>query len=161
MNNQKGAAAVGIVALVALAAAAAAGYYAWQQKQESGRIAAELERTSTQLAAARAEERKARGEAEAARKELDEQKGLVDQLRTERDSARAFLEAEKTHGERLQAELTLMQQQIAYLRTRGSSYGGVTPNLAPQARPLEVRIAPHSGSRQAVKAAPAPTPAAQ
>jgi hypothetical protein len=147
------------VALAALGAAGAAGFYAWEEKQAGERAAAELAQARSQLSAAAGEARAAREQADAARKEFDVQKLQLDQLAAERDSTRAFLEAEKAHTERLRGELKLAQDQLAFLRARGSALAspGVRPTVV-QPHPLEIRAAPSSGSRQAVHASPAPAP---
>jgi hypothetical protein len=92
-------------------------------------------------------------------KELDEQKLMLVGLRSERDSAKLLLAAEKTHGERVRAELALAQQQIAYLRARaGVPAQFAPPTLAPQ-RPMVIQAVPAprpQGAAAPAQAAPYP-----
>ena len=133
-----------IVALISIAAAGAAGYYGWRQKQELERTAAELTGTRAGLSKANGELAKARETLAVAVNELQEQQAANQKLTSERDTAVAFLMQEKAYGERLRAELTLAQQQIAFMRTRGPSAPAARyePALAPQVRPMVIRALP-------------------
>jgi hypothetical protein len=84
----------------------------------------------------------------AIRKELDERKLDFDQLRAERDSAKNLLEAERQHGERIRAELTLAREQLAMAQRARL----VTPQLV---QPRAVRIAPAPRGSAVGVAAPA------
>jgi hypothetical protein len=65
---------------------------------------------------------------------------------------------EKAYGERVRAELSLAQQQIAFMRTRGNPMPGrLEPTLAPM-QPMVIRAMPASRPQSA--AVPAPAPAA-
>jgi hypothetical protein len=125
--------------ILVLLGIAAGGFLGWQQHQE-------LRRTQLDLASARAaadkagaDARVAKADAAAARKELEEQKAALQQARSEADTTKVFLESEKAHSVRLQADLKLAREQIAYLRTRG---GGPAPAATVPLQPMVVRPVP-------------------
>ena len=147
-----------IVALIGIAAAGGAGYYGWKQKQDLDRTTAELTGTRAALGKATAELAKARATLVEAVKELEQQQAANQKLATERDTAVAFLMQEKAYGERLRAELTLAQQQIAFMRTRGPSPARYEPSLAP-AQPMVIRALPAPRPQSAAQPAAAPAAA--
>jgi len=158
MNDQSGISALGIVLGVVVVAAAAGGFYAWQEHRQVMQLHRELVETKGALDTASAQARAAKDEAAAARKELDEQKTMLGQLKVDRDAAVAFLESEKAHSARLQAELTSAREQLAVLRSRSLPYGQPAvsrPTLAPQPMPLPV-MGNRGSARSAARAAPAP-----
>ena len=159
MNNQSGISTIGIVlAVVVLAAAGGGAFYIWQAHEQLAQSRRELAETKSALDKASAQARAAKDEATAARKELDEQKMTLAQLKVDRDTAVAFLESEKAHSARLQAELTSAREQLAVLRTRALPYGqpAITrPTLAPQPMPLPV-MGNRGSARSAARAASAP-----
>ena len=158
MNNPSGISTLGIVLAVVVVAAAAGGFYAWQEQQQLAQVQRELAETKSALDTATAQVRATKDEATAARKELDEQKLTLAQLKTDRDTAVAFLESEKAHSARLQAELTTAREQVALLRSRPVPYGQPTvsrPTLAPQPMPLPV-MGNRGSARSAARAASAP-----
>jgi chromosome segregation ATPase len=140
-------------------AAAGGGFFGWQQHQELGRTKSELTNTRGALDKAAAEARTAKADAASARKELDDQKASFEQMRVERDAAKAFLDTERAHSARLQQDLTLAREQMAYMRSRSSSPARVAEPMLVQPRPARIeaiRTAPRA------VAAPAPaTPAAR
>jgi uncharacterized protein HemX len=129
-----------IVALIALAAAGAGGLYGWQQKRELDRNASEFAATRAALAKATAELRSARELLAKATSELQEQQASAEKMRSERDEAVGFLQQEKAHGERLRAELTLAQQQLAFVRTRQSQFA--PPSVVQPQQPMIIRAIP-------------------
>ena len=147
-----------IVALVGIAAAASAGYYGWKQKNELDRTTAELTTTRAALSRATGELTKARQTLVEVAKELEQQQATNEKLRSDRDAAVAFLMQEKAYGERLRAELTLAQQQIAFMRTRGGGGAPVRyePSLAVPPQPMVIRALP--APRPQGAAAPAAAP---
>lgn len=158
MNNQSGISALGIVLAVVVAAAAGGGLFVWQEHQQLMQAQRELAETKSALEKATAQARAAKDEATAARKELDEQKMTLAQLKADRDTAVAFLESEKAHSARLQAELTSTREQLAVLRSRAVPYGQPAlsrPTLAPQPMPLPV-MGNRGSARSAARAASAP-----
>jgi uncharacterized protein HemX len=130
-----------IVAIIACGAAGAAGFYAWQQKQELDRTASELATTRATLTRANDELRKARETLARVVQELQEQQAAAEKMRSERDSAVTFLIQEKAYGERLRAELTLAQKQLAFVRTR-QSLAPIAPPTVVQPRPMVIRALP-------------------
>lgn len=159
MNQQEGISSAGIALVVVVLGAAAGGFYGWQQHGELERTRSALAEVRAAADKASAEARSAKSEAAAARKELDEQKATLAQLKSERDSAVVFLETEKGHGARLQEELTLARQQIAFLRSRASaaSYPQFAPPTVVQPQ-MPLRVAPAHSGVQAIRAAPARAP---
>ncbi|HET7671143.1 MAG TPA: hypothetical protein VFK84_12095 [Burkholderiales bacterium] len=133
-----------IVALVGIAAAAGAGYYGWKQKLELDRTTAELTSTRAALSKATGELTKAKETLVEVVKELQQQQAANEKLKSDRDTAVAFLMQEKAYGERVRAELALAQQQIAFLRTRGSSAAvpRYEPSLAVPVKPMVIRALP-------------------
>lgn len=133
-----------IVALVGIAAAGGAGYYGWKQKLELDRTTAELTSTRAALSKATGELTKARETLVEVVKELQQQQAANEKLKSDRDTAVAFLMQEKAYGERVRAELALAQQQIAFLRTRGSSAAvpRYEPSLAVPVKPMVIRALP-------------------
>ncbi len=119
MNNQAGISTAGIALVIVVLAAGGGGYFAWQQHQELGRTKTDLASTKSALDQAGADARAAKTDAAAARKEVEDQKAALQQARVDADSAKAFLETEKGHSARLQGELNLAREQIAFLRARG------------------------------------------
>jgi hypothetical protein len=153
MKNEWGLSAVPIVLAVAIVAAAAGGgFYAWQQHQQLAQARRDLSETKSALDKAMAESQAAKAEAAAARKELDEQKAALAQLKSERDSAVVLLEAEKAHSTRLQSDLTLAREQIAFVRSRSSAV--VQPTLAPRPAPVPMLHGRGSAVSAARPAAP-------
>jgi septal ring factor EnvC (AmiA/AmiB activator) len=136
MNKQSGISTLRIVLAVVVAAAAGSGFYVWHEHQQLMQAQRELADTKSALDKATAQARAAKDEAAAARKELEEQKATLAQLKTDRDTAVAFLESEKAHSARLQAELTTTREQLAVLRSRSVPYA--QPTLAPQPRAVPV-----------------------
>jgi uncharacterized protein HemX len=155
MNNQSGISTLGIVLAVVVVAAAGGGFYVWHEHQQLVQVQRELAETKSALDKASAQARAAKDEASAARKELDEQKMALAQLKVDRDTAVAFLESEKAHSARLQAELTSAREQLAVLRSRSAPYA--QPTLAPQPRPIPV-LGGRGASVSAARPARAPEP---
>lgn len=146
-----------IVALVGIAAAASAGYYGWQQKKELERTTAELTSTRAALSKATGELTKAKETLVEVVKELQQQQAANEKLKSDRDAALAFLMQEKAYGERLRAELTLAQQQIAFMRTRGAPPPGrYEPAMAVPVRPMVIQALPAPRPQSAAVPAPAP-----
>lgn len=163
MNKQSGISTAGIALVVVVLAAGGGGFFGWQQHQELARTSIDLASTKSALDKASADARAAKADAAAARKELDEQKATFEQVRVERDAAKAFLESEKTHAARLQEDLALAREQIAYLRTRSPGSGRYSdPGVIPRAvvvqpsrieaiqvhRPQAVGVSPQQGAAQ-------------
>ena len=141
MNRQSGVSTAAIALILVLLGIAGGGFLGWQQHQE-------LRRTQLDLASARAAADKASADARAAkadaatvRKELEEQKAALQQARSEAETAKTFLEGEKAHSMRLQADLKLAREQMAYLRSRGAANFGAPVLVAPQ-QPMVIRAAP-------------------
>ena len=158
MNNPSGASTVGIVLAVVVLAGAAGGFYVWHEHRQLAQAQHELADAKSALDKATAQARAAQADAVAARKELDEQKVALDQLKREHDAAAVFLEAEKAHSARLQAELTTAREQLAAVRSRSAPYGQpavARPTLAPQPVPTPV-LGNRGSSRGAARAAGAP-----
>ena len=148
-----------IVALVGIAAAGGAGYYGWQQKLGLDRTTAELATTRAALSRATGELTKARETLAEVVKELEQQQAANEKLKSDRDAAVAFLMQEKAYGERVRAELTLAQQQIAFMRTRGASVPGrYPPPMAVPVQPMVIQALPAPRPQSA--AVPAAAPAA-
>src|SRR5260221_13779505 len=141
-----------IALLIVGLAAAGGGFFGWQQHQELRRIKADLATTQASLDLASAEARKATTEASAAKKELEDQKAALQQARIDADAAKGFLEMEKSHSARLQQELALTREQIAYMRTRSSGPGRYPERMVPtpgQPKIKAILIAPNYGLRHA------------
>jgi uncharacterized protein HemX len=156
MKKQQGASTAAIALVIVLVGAAGGGYYAWQQQRELMRARSELAEAKSALDKAAADARAAKTQADAARKELDEQKATLAQLKTKRDAAVAFLETEKAHAARIQADLTLAREQMAFLRSRSAPAAYSPPRLAPQPMPVPV-LGNRGVARSAARAAqPAP-----
>ncbi|HUQ73945.1 MAG TPA: hypothetical protein VM183_04400 [Burkholderiales bacterium] len=130
MKRQAGISTIGAAIIAAVVAGGGAGAVAWQQHQQLVQVRGELAESQAALQTAVASANAARNQLIVVRKELDEQKMAAEQLRAELNSARVLFEAEKQHGERLRAELTLAKEQLAFMRTR---------QLAPVAAPTLVR----------------------
>jgi len=130
-----------IVTTIAFGAAGASGFYAWQQKQERDRAVSELATARATLTRANDELRKARESLTKVVQELQQQQGAAEKMRSERDSAAAFLIQEKAYGERLRAELSLAQQQLAFARARPSP-AQIAPPTVVQPRPMVIRALP-------------------
>jgi hypothetical protein len=148
MKKQIGISTVGAALITALCVGGGAGAFLWQQHQNLQRARGELAESQAALQTATASANAARTQLNAIRKELDEQTMAFDQARAERDSAKVLLEAEKQHGERVRAELTLALEQLAFMRTRQPSYA--TPQVV---QPRILRVAPASSRPQAIGAA--------
>jgi multidrug efflux pump subunit AcrA (membrane-fusion protein) len=145
-----------IVLAIVILAAAGGGYFGWQQHQDLQRTKADLATTKASLDQATAEARNAKADAAAARKEVADQKAALQQARSDVESAKSFLEMEKIHSARLQQELTLTREQIAYLRTRSSGPGRYPEGMLPMpVRPRieAIRIAPNSAQQRSFGAA--------
>ena len=115
----------------------------------------------TALDKANADANAAKTEAAAARKAVEDQKAELTQARMDIEAAGKFLEVEKMHSARLQQELTLAREQMAYIRGRNTSArfpeGMVPMPVQPQIR--EIRIAPSSIQGRAVGRGVAAQPA--
>jgi uncharacterized protein (DUF3084 family) len=150
-----------IALVILLLAAAGGGYFGWQQHQDLMRIKGELATAKTALDKANAEANAAKTEAAAARKAVEDQKAELTQARMDIEAAGKFLEVEKMHSARLQQELTLAREQMAYIRGRNTSArfpeGMVPMPVQPQIR--EIRIAPSSIQGRAVGRGVAAQPA--
>jgi uncharacterized protein HemX len=142
MKKQSGVSGVGIVLAIVVLGAAGGGYLGWQQHQELARTKTELASTRSALDKANADARAARADAAAARKAFEDQTAALEQARSERDSAKAFLENEKTHAARLQAELGLAREQLAYMRARGSPAQYSQPPTVVRPRPMVIQALP-------------------
>lgn len=146
-----------LVALIALAAAGAAGVYGWNQKQAHERTAAELSETRADLARASGELGKAREMLKQVAAELQQSQAAAEKLRGERDAAASFLQQEKAYGERLRAELTLAQQQLAFVRGRQSPASAPPTAIMRPQQPMVIRAVPAprpQGATSAVQAQP-------
>ena len=148
--------------ILLLAAAGGGGYFGWQQHQDLMRIKSELATAKAALDKANADARAAKTEADAARKAVEDQKAELTQARMDVEAAGKFLEMEKNHSARLQQELTLAREQMAYMRGRNAPArfpeGMVPMPVQPQIR--EIRIAPSSIQGRAVSRGVAAQPAA-
>lgn len=153
MKRQSGISTAAVALVLVVTGAAAGGYFGWQQHQELGRTRVDLASTKSALDKASADARAAKADAAAARKELDEQKLALQQARSEAETAKTFLESEKAHAARLQEDLKLAREQVAFLRARPGPAQFAPPTLAPQPRPMVIRAAP------AGRAVGAPSPA--
>lgn len=148
-----------IALLVIILAAAGGGYFGWQQHQDLQRTKADLATTKASLDQATIDARHAKAEATAARKAVEDQKAELQQAKIDADAAGKFLEMEKAHSARLQQELTLAREQMAYMRGRNAPARypvGMVP-MPVQPRIEAIRIAP--GSLQQHRAVGAPAPA--
>jgi hypothetical protein len=150
-----------IVLAIVVLIAAGGGAFAWQQHQDLLRVKNDLASTKSALDQASKEALAAKTEAAAAKKELDEQKTALQQARIDADAAKGFFEMEKAHSARLQQELTLAREQMAYMRTRSSAPGRYPEGALPmtvQPRIEAIRIAPGGGGRSYGAASPARPP---
>jgi len=138
VNRQSGVSTAAIALILVLLGIAGGGFLGWQQHQELRRTQLDLASARAAADKASADARAAKADAAATRKELEEQKAALQQARSEADTAKVFLESEKAHSLRLQADLKLAREQIAYMRTRG---GGPVPAAVPL-QPMVVRPAP-------------------
>jgi hypothetical protein len=143
-KTQAGISAIGAAVIAAVVAGGGAGAVAWQQHQQLTRVRGELAESQVAVQTANASANAARTQLAAVRKELDEQKMAFEQVRAELNSARVLFEAEKQHGERLRAELTLAKEQLAFMRTRQM------PAYPSAAEPRVIRVAPAYSRPQAV-----------
>ncbi len=149
-------AASAAIALLAVAAAGA-GFFGWQQRGERLVAQSDLADTRSQLTKAMDGVRDAKEQAAALRKELDEQKAQAEQWRAERDSAKSLVEAEKARGERLQAELMLAREQLAF-KARQPAAQYPVPVMV-QSRPMVIRAEPAPRPQKATsQAGPAQAP---
>jgi hypothetical protein len=148
-----------IAAVVLAVAVAGGGYAGWRLYGELGKLRVELAATKSELEKSRTEARVAKERTAEVTKELDEQKIFTTALRAERDSARLLMEATQRHNERMQQELQLAMQQVAYLRARAGGGGmpaQMTPQLAPQRAPMIIQAIPAPRPQGAAVAAPVP-----
>jgi hypothetical protein len=143
-RTQAGISTIGAAIIAAVVAGGGAGAVAWQQHQQLVRVRGELAESQVALQTANASANAARTQLAAVRKDLDEQKMALEQVRAELNSARVLFEAEKQHGERLRAELTLTKEQLAFMRTRQM------PSYPTMVRPQILRVEPASNRPQAV-----------
>ena len=156
-----------IVLAIVVLAAAGGGYFGWRQHQDLMQTKSDLAATKTALAKASADANAAKADAAAARKEVEDQKAALQQARIDAEVAGKFLEMEKVHSARLQQELTLAREQMAYMRARGAAAGGrIPPEMVPmivQPRIEAIRIAPSAVQQQRAigAASPAKPPASQ
>ncbi len=137
-----------IALLIVILAAAGGGFFGWQQHQELTRVKSDLSVTKGSLDQATVDARNAKADATAAKKELEDQKAALQQARIDADAAKGFLEMEKSHSARLQQELALTREQIAYMRTRSSGPGRYPEGMVPmpvQPKIEAIRIAPSYG----------------
>jgi uncharacterized protein HemX len=159
MKRQSGISTAGLALVLVVIAAGAGGFFGWQQHQELGRTRSELALTKSSLDKASAEARAAKTDAAAARKELEEQKAALQQARSEAENLKAFLDTEKAHSVRLQADLALAREQIAYLRTRGAAAYVPSQQMPMTVRPAPSRIEAIQVQRSAPQAVGAGAPA--
>jgi len=152
MTKQGGVSTAGVALVIVLLGAAGGGFFAWQEHQELMLAKSELASTKSTLDQASADARTAKADAAAARKECEDQKAALQQARSDAESAKAFMESEKAHAARLQAELTLAREQMAFMRARAQPAQYSQPTLV---RPQPIRVEAIRGS-QVQRAAPAP-----
>ncbi len=157
MKRQSGISTAGIALVVVALGAAGGGAFAWQQHQELARARIELASTKSALDQASADARTAKADAATARKEVEDQKAALQQARSDAESAKTFMESEKAHAARLQAELTLAREQIAFMRARAQPAQYSQPSIV-QPRPIAVERSAIQGM-QVQRAAPAAAPA--
>ena len=137
MKRQSGISTATVALVLVLLGAAAGGYVGWRQHRELVDTKADLGLAKLALDKAAGEARAAKADATAARQELENQKAALQQALAEAELAKASRDMEKGRAERLQADLSLAREQLAYLRTRNS------PSFAPQVQPpMVVRPAP-------------------
>ncbi len=152
-----------IALVIIVLAAAGGGFFGWQQHQELAQVKTDLAATKASLERATTEAGAAKAAATAAKKELDDQKAALEQAKIDVEAAKGFLEMEKSHSARLQQELALAHEQMAYMRGRNAPAGyrdGMVP-MPVQPRIEAIRIAPNSGIQQhRSMAVPAASPAA-
>jgi multidrug efflux pump subunit AcrA (membrane-fusion protein) len=142
-----------IVLIIVLLAAAGGGYFGWQQHQDLARLKGEFATTKTALDKANADANAAKTEAAAAMKAVEDQKAELQQAKLDVEAAAKFLEMEKAHSARLQQELTLAREQIAYISARSSGSSRLPAGMIPmpvQPQIREIRIAPSSIQGRAV-----------
>lgn len=137
-----------IVLAIVVLALAVGGYFGWQQHQELRRTKVDLAGTQAALEKASADANAARTDAAAARKAVEDQKAELQQAKNDAEAAGKFLEMEKAHSARLQQELTLAREQVAYMQSR--SAGVVGRPYAIQPRIEAIRIAPSAIQGRAV-----------
>ena len=155
MKRETGISTVGAVLITAVDVGGGVGAFAFYQHQQLLQVRGELAQTQAQLQTTTASLNAARTQMAALQKEFDEQKIAFDQARTERDSAKALLEAEKQHSERIRAELTVAREMLASLRARPAF---AAPQLV---RPPPMRVVPAPGGSAIgapMQAQPAPAP---
>jgi hypothetical protein len=157
-----------IALLIVVLAAAGGGFFGWQQHQELARVKGDLSATKASLDQVTTDARNAKADAAAARKEVEDQKAALQQARVDVEAAKNFLEMEKGHSARLQQELALAREQIAYMRTRSSAPARYSdPGVIPRAVVIQpsrieaIRVMPSQSQSRAVgagvnPAAPAP-----
>ena len=145
-----------IVLAIVVLAAAGGGFFGWQQHQELARVKSDLSATKASLDQATGEARNAKADAISAKKELEDQKAALQQARVDVDAAKGFLEMEKSHSARLQQELTLAHEQMAYLRGRSAPAGYRDPGVIPRAVVIQpsrieaIRVMPGQAQQRAV-----------
>lgn len=143
-----------IALIIVVLATAGGGYFGWQQQQELTRVKGDLSATKASLDQATAEARTAKADAAAAKKEVEDQKAALQQSQTDAEAAKNFLEMEKAHSARLQQELALAREQMAYLRGRNAP-ARVPEGMIPmpvQPRIEAIRIAPNFQQGRAIGA---------
>ena len=136
MKRQSGISTAAVALVLVLVGAGAGGYFGWQQHRELVDTKADLGLTKLALNKASADARTAKADAAAARQELESQKAALQQALSEAELAKAGRDMEKARSERLQADLTLAREQIAFMRTRGGAM------VLPQQPPMIVRPVP-------------------
>ena len=156
MNRQSGVSTAAIALILVLLGAAAGAFFGWQQHQELRRTQFDLASARAAADKASADARAAKADAATARKELEEQKAALQQARSELDTAKVFLESEKAHSVRLQADLKLAREQIAYMRTRGGPAPAAVPLQPMVVRPVPSRIEAIQVQRSAPQAVGVP-----
>ena len=137
MKRQSGISTASVALILVLLCAAAGGYFGWQQHRELLDTRADLGLAKLALDKASADARTARADATAARQELESQKATLQQALAEAELAKASRDMEKGRSERLQADLNLAREQIAFMRTRGGAMA-----IPQQQPPMIVRPAP-------------------
>ena len=154
MKRQSGISTAAVALILVLLGTAAGAFFGWQQHQELRRTQSDLASARAAADKASADARAAKADAATARKELEEQKAALQQARSEADTARVFLESEKAHSVRLQTDLKLAREQIAYMRARGGPAAAFPVQQQPMVvRPVPSRIEAIQVQRSAPQAA--------
>ena len=128
------------VAVVAVIAAVAAAGFAWQRNQALAETKAELANANSQLQKAQSDMLAMKAETAALRKEFDELKVEADRSRADLATTQSFLDAEKSAGAHLRAELMKANEQLAAMgRSRSAQGTPATVPAAPMVRMLPVK----------------------